>query len=337
MSLDTLPAFFPRTDGYLPAVQRPPLTLYQNQASSIGASAQLDEGRTLMYGNRLYLGYTGSIDPSGGNLLVVLFNTVTGGQSTLNMTGVSQSGIGQLNGTKLPTGFYANAMAVINVYNGTYYVDWYSLPTSGPAVHTYRGAATAGRMFDQIQGGANPGLLELGVQNNSIAAGTAYNGVNTGVELSLQLSDIPGTRRTGGTVSVIAFLVGSDGTVSNQFLPPLPRASGALGIAPNLSTLGLHESQTIATDLDSFSVAAGSVTTTTTGLVYVANAAPAGGLKVYLTASNAYFTVPAYVVVPAGGYGAAFTIKAASNAAGHSTVISAHSGQITLNQTVSDP
>ena len=59
-------------------------------------------------------------------------------------------------------------------------------------------------------------------------------------------------------------------------------------------------------------------------------------MKVYLTASNAYFTVPAYVVVPAGGYGAAFTIKAASNAAGH-TVISAHSGQITLNQTVSDP
>ncbi len=125
--------------------------------------------------------------------------------------------------------------------------------------------------------------------------------------------------------------------MSNQFLPPLPHASGALGIAPNLSMLGLHEAETIGADLDSFSVAARSVSSTTTGLVYIANPAPVGGLKVSLSASNAYFTIPAYVVVPAGASDAAFTIKAAANAAGHSTVISAHSGQVTINQTVSNP
>ncbi len=195
VTLDTLPGF-PRTDGYLPAVQRPPLTLYQNQASSIGTSAQLDEGRTLMYGNRLYLGYTGSIYPSAANLLVVLFNSVDGGQNTLNLKGVTQSGIAQLNGTELPTGFYANAMAVVNVYSNTYYVDWYSLPTSGPAVHTFRGQAAAGRLFDQLQNGVNPGLLEVGVQNNTIASGTPYNGVNTGIELSVrsQIFRVPGGR-----------------------------------------------------------------------------------------------------------------------------------------------
>jgi len=335
MTLAALPSFFPRADGYLPAVQRPGITFYQNQQSSVVATAQLDEGRLLLYGTHLYMGFTGCVDLMGGNDLVILINSASGGQNVLNLTGATQAGIEELNGTKLPTGFFANAMAVINVYSGVAYVDWYSLPSNGPAVHTFRGSQTPGRLFDQITGGTNPNLVEVGVLDNLIAANTPYNSVNTGFEMAVSLADIPGTRLPSGRVSTISFLVGSDGTVSNQFLPALPHAERALGIAPNLATFGVTRTNTYSTDLAAVAVTSSTlVNNTTTGTVYIAGPAAAGGEKVPLSSSSGNITVPASVVIPAGTYSANFTVSGTGS--GNNATITAKGGDTTRTVVVSN-
>ncbi len=337
-TVSTLPSFFPRADGYMPPSARPPLTVYQTNASSIGTGSRIDEGRLLMYGNRLYFGATGSIDPSGGSLLVLLIDANTGGQTTLDLAnvGTTPPGVSELNGTAMPAGFQPDAMAVINVANGDYYIDWYALPTSGSAIHTYRGGAPVNFMYDQLTGGTNPNNLQVGVQNNEIASGTAHNGINTGLEFSIPLIDIPGVKLPGGTVKVMAFLMDSAGNVSNQFLPPLPATAAGLGKAPDLAKIsGIREEEALATDIANFTVSAPAFTgTTTTGEITIAEAAPTGGLKVSVTSLNGYYTVPPTVTVPAGSTTATFSITAAGDAGNHAGTIGVKSGQVTVYQTV---
>jgi len=196
---------------------------------SVGGS-ELDAAYGKISGGNLYLFLAGNFE-NNGNHLNVFINGGALGQNTLAVpaTGTMQA----MNGSVFSPGFLATWALDMNDYSGTLYSEEYSL--TGVPSGGYVGAL--GNTSTGIYAGSDGGVSMLYLNNNHAstmgAAGAALSGATsganttTGLELVVPLAAIG---YTGGNIMVLADINGgSDGYLSNQFLPGLAVGTGNVG------------------------------------------------------------------------------------------------------------
>lgn len=188
----------------------------------------------------LFLGFTGNIVPNGLGLCVLL-DTQSGGQNPLDLSGFFPPPYGPewLTGLELESGFTPDYALYINTFNGSVFVDQWTLSPGG-ITSTYRGQGTENDGDGFLNGGTNPNSLEVAVDNTNTAGvtGSATSGAataTTGIELALHFADV-NINGTTGSVKIAAFLLETNGSVSNQWLPGVGGGEPNLGIAPDMTT-----------------------------------------------------------------------------------------------------
>lgn len=184
--------------------------------------------------------------PTDGTALAVFLQSSTGGQSVLNTSAQAAppSGLAELSGTTLDTGFAPNQMYYINFNTGSIYVDQLSL-FAGGSTKTYKGRGTTNNGKSSLTGGNNLNALAVamdttntqGITASSVAlAPTATTGLEMFIPyIDLGLSAAPSVR-AGATLRVATAIVRTTGTLGNQFLPGVPSGTGDLGLAPSLNS-----------------------------------------------------------------------------------------------------
>ena len=214
------------------------------QASPTHLGDNVSELNQLFYrvvGDSLFLGLTGNLATDGTGL-AIMFDSVPGGQNVLDLSNMSPppSGPDQLTGLRFDSGFDPDHMIFANAWSGSIYIDQYELLTAGGASKTYRGQGTVNIGYGLLSGGDNAGSLRFALDNSNTGGVTdttvdqAATAV-TGVEIYLPLSYLGVAPGEGNSVKVAAFLLESNGEVSNQWLPPVDGIIGSLGFAPDLS------------------------------------------------------------------------------------------------------
>lgn len=209
-------------------------TLRNSDGTSLGdGNGRLDRLTAAVSGQNLYVGLAGNMAENQGEVMILLVEAADGGVSILDFSGYNNGpgAVNQLSGTVVPNDFHPNAAVILNFYNGTQYVDWYDLVAK---TKTYRGANIPDRMVGGLLGGTNPNNLQAASLYQWIS--TSPDQTNTGTEFMVPLSDIAGYSGSHG-VRVMAFIVASNGDVSNQILPAPPAGTAAPGHAPNLAAI----------------------------------------------------------------------------------------------------
>jgi alpha-amylase len=192
------------------------------------------------------VGITGNI-ATDGSAVILLLETGAGGQSTLNTAGLNPppSGLAELSGTALDTGFAPNRMFFVNCFGGGIYADQIDLSASG-AVKTYRGQGSVGSGSPVLTGGTNPSGLFLAIDNANTAGVTASSVASaatatTGVEMLIPYADLAlpssPSARAGRAVRLAAAIVRPTGEFGNQWLPGCPPGTGNLGLDPNMNAV----------------------------------------------------------------------------------------------------
>lgn len=191
----------------------------------------------------LRIGVTGNLaaDATG---FVLLLDTAAGGQNVLNFTGFSPppGGPQYLTGLRLDAGFSPDHMIFFNTVGGTLYVDQFALLTAGGVTKTYRGTGTMNDGDGFLSGGTNPNNMLIAVNNTNDAgimpfdASTAATARN-GFDMLIPYADVGLSGPTGGTIRVAAFILRSNGNVTNQWLPGLGGGVAPLGVAPDVTMI----------------------------------------------------------------------------------------------------
>ncbi len=197
--------------------------------TSAGGS-ELDAGYGVISAGNLYLFFAGNHEDNGNHVNVFISGGAVG-QATLAVPETAT--LQTMNGSLFSPGFQATYALDINDYQGTDYVEAYTL-TGTPSGGYVGSIPLTGGIGTGTLGGSMIGdnnRNAAGVNGNS---GTAANpaaalAVETGLELAIPLSAIG---YTGGSIEVLADINGGgDGYLSNQFLPGLPVGTGNLGTA----------------------------------------------------------------------------------------------------------
>jgi alpha-amylase len=216
----------------------------QNNATGLGDNiSELDQLFVRPSASGLRIGVSGNLATDGSGL-VLLFDTVPGGQNVLNLSGYSPppAGPNGLTGTRLDAGFVPDQMIFANTYGGSIYVDQFELPTTGGTVKTYRGAGTVNDGDGMLTGGVNPNGMVMAMNNTNAfgvtgtdasQAATALNGF----DMLVPYADIGAPGAAGASIRVSAFIIRSSGDVSNQWLPGLGGGYGNLGLTPDMTTI----------------------------------------------------------------------------------------------------
>ncbi|MFQ5428947.1 MAG: alpha-amylase family glycosyl hydrolase [Phycisphaerae bacterium] len=215
----------------------------QDNATGLGDNiSELDQLFVRFEVDGYRVGITGNLATDGTGL-ALLFDTISGGQNVLDFNGFAPppAGPDQLTGLRLDGGFAPDHMIFVNTFGGSIWVDQYVLPTGSPAAKTYRGTGTVNDGDGLLTGGTNPNGMQVAMNNtNSLGVtGTDPSGAATarhGFEMFIPYADI-GAAGPGATVGVSAFIMGSSGDVSNQWLPGLGGGQSNLGVAPDLTTV----------------------------------------------------------------------------------------------------
>jgi glycosidase len=189
-------------------------------------------------GDSLFVGVTGNLATDGTGLALLL-DVGPGGQNVLDASNLSPPPAGpeHLTGLRLDTGFAPDVMFFVNAFAGTIYVDRYEL-LSGGAAKTYLGQGIVNSGAGFLTGGGDPFGTQVALDNTNISGVSDVEvvdaaGATSGAEWYLSLAGL-GYADSG--LKLAAFLLETDGTVSNQWLPPLNNVSGSLGVAPDLTT-----------------------------------------------------------------------------------------------------
>lgn len=197
--------------------------------------SELDAGYGLISGGFLYLFLSGNLEANGNNINLYIADG-RAGQSTLSAVNTGNSGANDLavvNGTQFSPGFSATYAFNINNSGTTLKVNQYNL-FNNTSVNTLGSLTTSGG----IGSGTVDNSVLIGFNNNNSAGvlgGTAAadqaaaNLVATGLELAIPLSLLG---NPSGSINVLADVNGgSEGFLSNQFLPGRPAGTGNLGSA----------------------------------------------------------------------------------------------------------
>jgi hypothetical protein len=185
----------------------------------------------------LALGITGNL-PTTGTALALFFDTVAGGQDSLSIASFPQppSGVPMLTGLGFDAGFTPDRMMWVNLYNGTMYMDHYTLDTGGGGTHRYLGSTLVNSGSPVLSGGTNTYGLEAAWSDSNTAGVTAASAAAAasatfGFEALIPWADL-GLGGYGADVKVMATIVGTDGSMGNQFLPSLAPGTPAMGLPP---------------------------------------------------------------------------------------------------------
>jgi hypothetical protein len=197
-----------------------------------GGGSELDAAYGVVSGGNLNLFFSGNFENVGNIVNIFIDDGRAGGQNVLNATSGSGS-LPNMNGSVFSPGFNATYATESNNYSGTVYTDQYDLINNTAA---YVGAVP-------LTGGVGNGTLTNGVtlgMNDTNAAGVVGDGgtgtaavaadanaVSTGLELSIPLSALGNP--TGSILVLADINGGSNGYLSNQFLPGLPVGTANVG------------------------------------------------------------------------------------------------------------
>lgn len=233
-----------------------PATLAATQAAPTSFGDNVDELDQLFLrpeSGGLALGITGNVEKNGMGL-ALLFDTIAGGQDSLETSGFPEPPYGPaaMTGLGLDAGFAPDVLLWSNFFSGTHYVDLYTLATGGGGTHRYLGSTLVNSGGPVLSGGNNPnGLLAAYCDSNtagvtaSSAAGAAT--ATFGFEAFVPWADL-GLAGPGGAVRVLAAIVRGDGWLGNQFLPPLGPGAAAPGTPPfSLKTVPGAQYATVST------------------------------------------------------------------------------------------
>lgn len=189
-----------------------------------------------------HLGITGNLATDGTGL-VLLFDTISGGQNPLDTEGYPDPfAVSQMDGLVLDAGFEPDHMVYVNTYSGTIYVDQFTLPSSGSTTKTYHGAGTVNDGDGFLTGGSNPNGMQIAMNNTNAAGVTDTDAsgavtATTGFEMFIPYADVGASDPPDGPIGLVAYLVRSSGEVSNQWLPGLGGGYENLGFAPDLTEI----------------------------------------------------------------------------------------------------
>ncbi len=191
----------------------------------------------------LLIGITGNL-ATDGRALALFVQSGSNGQSTINTSTMvaPPSGLKELTGLKFDAGFAPDHLFFLNTYGGTMYVDYLSLPSSGPGVKTYLGNNAVNSHSPTLTGGDNPYGIQASFDNTNTAGitGSSISGAPTatkGLEVLIPWPALGLSNGCGATFRVAAGIVLNDGTVTNQWLPGIGGSMNNIGIAPNLASV----------------------------------------------------------------------------------------------------
>ncbi|MCA9310291.1 MAG: alpha-glucosidase C-terminal domain-containing protein [Phycisphaerales bacterium] len=218
------------------ALQDTPTTLGDNVT-------ELDQLFAEVMADDLRLGITGNLATDGTGI-AILVDAAPGGQNILNTSGVPvpPAGPDQLDGLRLDAGFAPDILYFVNAYSGVVFVDSYLLPTSGPAIKTYRGQVPVNSGSGVLTGGSNTTGLEIAIDNTNLAGITASSVVNaasaaTGLEARLPFADLGLSGAPASPPRIACFALLTNGTVTSQHLPGLAGQTTHPGTAPDFTTI----------------------------------------------------------------------------------------------------
>ncbi len=225
----------------------------QDNATGLGDNiSELDQLFVRPEAGGLRIGLTGNL-ATDGTAVAILFDTISGGQNTLDFQGFlpPPAGPDQLTGLRLDNGFAPDHMLFINTFGGNIWVDQFLLPSGNPATKTYRGQGTVNGGDGFLTGGANPNGMEVALNNTNTLGVTDVDATGAatalhGFELFVPYADI-GAAGGGTPIGVAAFIMQSSGVVSNQWLPGLGGGQGNLGIAPDMRSIAGNQFASVST------------------------------------------------------------------------------------------
>ena len=221
------------------------LVATQDNATGLGDNiSELNQLFVRSEADGLRMGITGNLAADGTGL-VLLFDTVSGGQNPLDTEGYpSPEAVSAMDGLRLDDGFVPDFLIYINTYSSSIWVDEFTLPESGSTTKTYRGKGTLNDGDGNLDGGTNPNGMQVAMDNTNVLgvtdtdASSADTAVN-GFDMFIPFADIGVTGGPNGTIGVVAYVVRSNpaGDVGNQWLPGLGGGFGNLGMAPDMTTI----------------------------------------------------------------------------------------------------
>jgi fibronectin-binding autotransporter adhesin len=205
--------------------------------TSSGGSG-LDAAYATVENGNLYVFLAGNIEGNtSANHANLFIDSTSGGMTTLNLPTSGMPGnngaLSAMNTSQFSPGFAANYALDANDYQGTLYIDQYDLISN---IGNYLGSVP-------LSGGIGANQNLSGIQvgfNNTNAAGvngdtgtaasqSAAQAVGTGLEFGVSLAAL-GNPAPGSSILLLADVNGgSDGYLSNQFLPGLAVGTGNVG------------------------------------------------------------------------------------------------------------
>ena len=214
------------------------LAATQTTATSMGDNvAELDQMFVRPQVDGLAIGITGNL-PTDGTALALFFDSVSGGQDSLATSAfpVPPNGPPALTGLGMDTGFTPDRLLWVNLYGGTMYADLFTLTTGGGGTHRYLGSTPAGSGLPTLSGGSNTYGTQAAWNDSNTAGVTAASAAGAatatyGFEALIAWGDL-GLTGPGTDVKIMAAIAGTDGSLGNQFLPPLGPGAAAPGLPP---------------------------------------------------------------------------------------------------------
>lgn len=218
-------------------------------------TAEIDQLFVRPQADGLAIGVTGNL-PTDGTALALFFDSVAGGQDSLATStfAVPPNGVPALTGLGFDTGFAADRLLWINLYGSTVYADLFTLATGGGGTHRYLGATGMNSGLSALSGGTNTYGTQVAWTDTNTAGVTATSAAGAvtataGMEALLGWGDL-GLAGPGTDVKILAAIVRTDGSMGNQFLPPLAPGTPAVGLAPfSLKTVAGQQYWTQSTTL----------------------------------------------------------------------------------------
>ncbi len=216
----------------------PALRATQSNFTSMGDNVnELNQMFAAVGENVLSMGITGNLATDGTGL-ALLIDSRAGGQEILDTATFSEppSGIPQLDGMVMDTGFSPDSIVYTNAFGGSIFVDLYELSTNGGGSKRYIGSGTVGDGDGFLNGGNNPNGALVALKNSNVVGVSAVSASQaatsvSGFELELPFNDLNiGVRNQ--PIRVLAMLVRPDGNVGNQMLPGLGLGTPDLGTVP---------------------------------------------------------------------------------------------------------
>lgn len=215
----------------------------QNNATALGDNlSELNQLFVRPTATGLRIGITGNLTTDGTGLCLFI-DSKTGGQNVLNFSGYSPppGGPNGLTGTRLDAGFEPDEMIFANTSGGTIYVDQFTLLPGG-ITKLYKGNGTINDGDGNLGGGSNANGMQVAMNNSNTLGVTGASAANAataknGFDYLIPYADIGVAGLTGGDVKIAAFILKTNGEVTNQWLPGLGGGYNNLGFDPDLTTI----------------------------------------------------------------------------------------------------